>query len=299
MKASSSDGPPAGKMSLRDYVEKYGIRLKKSLGQNLLLDLNLNEKLADAARLTEKDAVVEVGAGLGSLTEVLACRAGRVFAVEIDRSFEPVLNERFAGNPRVAIFMGDVLNHDLAELIETHLGEIPDPLKMVSNLPFYAGSAILMQFLESPAFFDTIVVMMQQEVAERLTATTGTKNYGILTVAAQFFSEIDITGAVSRTCFTPRPKVDAAIVRFRCKRQLPLDGRARQNFFRLVRAAFGKRRKMLRNALAKSTDLDISRDMVETLLDAAGIDSSRRAETLSLDEYLTLTRALTMKKDSE
>jgi 16S rRNA (adenine1518-N6/adenine1519-N6)-dimethyltransferase len=274
-----------------DFKSQQRIRLRKGLGQHILLDPNINRKMVEIAGVADRDLVVEVGAGHGGLTKLLAERAGAVFAVEIDAQFEPILKEKFGASSNVTIFMGDVLNHDLADLLAGHLPH-DGPLKMVSNLPYYITSPILEQFLESSVFFETIVVMVQKEVAGRLTAQPGSREYGVLSLAARFYADVDAIRDVPRTCFRPMPEVDSTIVRFRCRRKTAVEGEEKEFLFRVIRAGFGERRKMLKNALARSSDLGISRDAIDEALRAADIRGERRAETLDLDEFLRLSQAL-------
>ncbi len=267
------------------------MKLRKRLGQHMLLDSNINRKMVDVASVTEKDLVVEVGAGYGGLTEPLAQRAGKLFSIEIDPRFETILREKLAASPNVHIFIGDVLNHDLADLLAAHLPH-DGPLKMVSNLPYYITSPILAHFLESNLFFETMVVMVQKEVAQRLTASPGGRDYGVLSLISQFYAEIDKIGNVPRTCFRPMPDVESSIVRFRCRRKTAAQGEDKDFLFRVIRAAFGERRKMLKNALERSHDLPFSREEIEAGLSEARINGERRAETLDLEEFLQLVRAL-------
>jgi 16S rRNA (adenine1518-N6/adenine1519-N6)-dimethyltransferase len=274
-----------------EHRNQQRIRLRKSLGQNILLDPNINRKMVEAAGVTERDLVVEVGPGHGGLTKLLAQRAGAVFAVEIDHRFEPILHDKFGASSNVTIFIGDVLNHDLAELLASHLPHA-GPLKMVSNLPYYITSPILEHFLESDLLFETIVVMVQNEVAERLTAPPGTREYGVLSLVTRFYAEVDKIRDVPRTCFRPVPEVDSAIVRFRCRRKTAVEGEDKKLLFHVIRAGFGERRKMLKNALARSEELGISREGIDEALRAADIRGDRRAETLDVDEFLRLSKAL-------
>jgi len=278
-------------LSLKQIAERYGIRLKKRLGQNLLLDLNLNDRIVEAAGIGPDDDVLEVGAGLGSLTARAARRAGRVLAIEIDRSFEPVLADRFAGVTNVHVLIADVLVHSLDEIVAVHLPGATQ-LKMVGNLPFNSAAHIIMQCLEADTFFSTLVVMVQKEVADRLVAEPRTRDYSSITVAARFYADAEVVQVVPRTVFAPRPRVDAAVVRFVCREKLPLGGVERRMFFTTVRAAFGKRRKMLKNALAGTQNQGISRQQISTALELAGIDPTRRGETLDLNEFATLARSI-------
>jgi len=274
-----------------DSKSQQRIRLRKGLGQHILLDPNINRKMVEIADVGDRDLVVEVGAGHGGLTRLLAERAGAVFALEIDARFEPILNGKFGTSSNVTIFIGDVLNHDLTDLLAAHLPH-DGLLKMVSNLPYYITSPILEQFLESDLFFETMVVMVQKEVAGRLTAEPGSREYGVLSLAARFYAEVDAIRDVPKTCFRPVPDVDSTIVRFRCRRKTAVEGEEKAFLFHVIRAGFGERRKMLKNALARSAELAISREEVDQALETADVRGERRAETLDLDEFLRLARAL-------
>ncbi len=288
-------GPPESdiieKPPLRDLVARYGIRLKKGLGQNLLLDDNINAIMVDAAALTRDDQVVEVGAGLGALTQRLLAKAGQVLAIEIDTSFAPCLTDRFGNDPRFQLFRGDVLNHDLAKLLHEFL---PDAtrLKAVSNLPYYITTPLLFHFWESGVPFERMVVMVQEEVAERLVAPVNASNYGVLSLAAKFYSEVDIVHRVPRTCFKPIPKVDSCIVRLRARKEPLYPDVSAASLFAITRAAFSQRRKTLRNALTRSGHLDAPKDDVLAAMEEAGIDPGQRPQTLSLDEYAAIARGL-------
>jgi 16S rRNA (adenine1518-N6/adenine1519-N6)-dimethyltransferase len=268
-------------MNLRELCKKYGIDFKKRLGQNLLLDDNINRIMTDAAALSAKDYVVEVGAGLGALT--------RYLAVEIDPSFMPALEDQFGAMENVKLFRGDILNHSLPKLIDEFIpgGET---YKMVSNLPYYITTPILFHFLESPRHFERLVVMVQEEVALRMASKINTREYGILALALNLYSEIDIVHRVPRTCFVPQPKVDSAVVRIRL-RDKPLYPDLEPKFLMgLVRSAFSHRRKTLRNSLTKSGVFGAPQEIVNQAFDATGIDPGRRPQTLSLDEFAALAR---------
>lgn len=282
-------------MALYELQQKYGIRFKKSLGQNLLLDENINRIMTDAAALTPEDDVVEVGAGLGALTGRLAERARRVFAIEIDRTFFPCLEDRFRDTENIVLFRGDVLNHSLDKLLEEHIPGATQ-LKMVSNLPYYITTPILFHFWEAPVFFERMVVMVQEEVALRLVAPVGSADYGRLTLAAAYYSEVDIVHKVPASCFKPKPKVDSCIVRMRNRREPLYPGVDRDALMRVIGTAFMHRRKTLRNALTRAPELGADKDVVLKALDAAGIDPARRPQTLSLDEFASLTREIASRR---
>ncbi len=280
--------PQADGLDLRSLCKKYGIVFKKALGQNLLLDDNINRIMVAAASLTPEDMVVEVGAGLGALTRRLCKHAGQLLSIEIDSSFMPCLRDQFGEMPNVHLFRGDVLNHELADLVAEHIpgGE---SYKMVSNLPYYITTPLLFHFMESEVFFSRLVVMMQEEVGQRLVAAPGTSDYGVLTLTSRCYADVDIVHRVSASCFVPRPKVDSCIVRFRCRKEAPVPGLDRPMFTQVVRAAFEQRRKTLRNSLTSSARLELDRDAVLDALATSGIDSGRRPETLCFEEFATLS----------
>jgi 16S rRNA (adenine1518-N6/adenine1519-N6)-dimethyltransferase len=278
-------------MNLRDLCDRYSIRFKKSLGQNLLLDDNINRIMAEAASLTPEDDVVEVGAGLGALTWRLCRKAGRVLAVEIDRTFMPCLEDQFRDTPNVRLFRGDILNHSLPKLLNEFLPDARS-LKMASNLPYYITTPVLFHFLESPVHFSRMVVMVQEEVGLRLAAAPDTRNYGVLTLAARLFAEVDIVHRVPRTCFTPQPGVDSCVVRFRCREQ-PLHPEVEPHFLMtIIRAAFSQRRKTIRNSLTKSGAFGAAKESVLEAFESTGVDSNRRPETLRLDDFAALAKAI-------
>lgn len=274
--------------ALRDLVAKYGIHFKKALGQNLLLDENINRILVDSAEITEQDYVVEVGAGLGALTRRIAARAGKMLSIEIDASFMPCLEEQFGHLEHVKLFRGDVLNHSLGKLVEEF---IPGGThyKLVANLPYYITTPVLFHFLEAPIFFERMVVMLQLEVGERLAAPVDSPDYGVLTLAGQLYADVDIVHRVPASCFVPRPTVDSCIVRFRChERQGSID---EQRFImKLIRAAFSQRRKTLRNSL--TNNFGAPKETILEALEAAGVDAGRRPQTLSLEDFRKLAEEI-------
>ncbi|MCC6487182.1 MAG: ribosomal RNA small subunit methyltransferase A [Candidatus Hydrogenedentes bacterium] len=277
-------------MALRDLCEQYNISFKKQLGQNLLLDENINRIMVDAAAVTLEDDVIEVGAGLGALTGRLAERARRVLAIEIDRSFMPCLEDQFGGNERVRLFRGDVLNHDVEKLVEEFLPGA-QTLKMVSNLPYYITTPVLFHFWESTLPFERMVVMMQEEVALRMVDPVNGPDYGVLALAASLFSEVDIVHKVPRTCFRPQPRVDSCIVRMR-RHEDRYPGLQAKFLMRIIRSAFAQRRKTLRNSLTKSGTFGVPRDVVLAAFESTGIDPGRRPQTMSLDEFAALAREI-------
>ncbi len=277
--------------ALADLREKYGIEFKKSLGQNLLLDDNINRIMTDAASITHSDDVIEVGAGLGALTGRLCKHAGRLLAVEIDRTFMPCLEDQFGKLPNVRLFRGDILNHSVPKLLGEYIpgGTV---YKMVSNLPYYITTPILFHFWESPVYFERMVVMVQEEVGMRMGAPVGAHDYGVLSLAAQYYSHVDIVHKVPNTCFQPRPKVHSCIVRLRNRPGQRFEGVETEFLFSIIRAAFSQRRKTLRNSLTRSGNFGAPQEAVMDALDATGIDPGRRPQSVSLDEFAALAAAI-------
>jgi len=267
-----------------DLLKKRGFRFKKKWGQNFLLDKNLLKKIVHTARITPGDRVVDIGAGAGTLTRELVEAGARVLAVEIDADLIPILRETLEGTD-VRIVQGDILKMDLDELTGRH--GLAWPYKVVANLPYYITTPILMNLLENEYHLELLVIMVQWEVAERLIAEPGTKAYGAVTLAVQHYCEIEGVFKVPRRLFTPPPDVDSAVIRLKRRAGRPFDVRDERLMFRIIRAAFGQRRKTISNALLKVSP-EIDREGLHAILDRCGIDPRRRGETLSLREFAAL-----------
>jgi 16S rRNA (adenine1518-N6/adenine1519-N6)-dimethyltransferase len=271
-------------MSDRQRLEQHGITPKKSLGQNFLHDPNALEKIIEIADITPETTVLEIGPGTGNLTRVLAREAARVIAVEVDERLIPLLHAEFAGQPRVDIVHGDILDLDITARLAGQ------PYVVVANLPYYITSAILRHlFEEVTPRPERIIVTVQREVAERITAAPG--DMSLLAVSVQFYGQPQIAMHLKPAAFWPRPDVESAVVRIDVYSAPPVDVPGESDFFRIVRAGFGQKRKQLRNALSAGLHLD--KAQTDELLTASGIDPTRRAETLSLSEWAALTRAVT------
>jgi 16S rRNA (adenine1518-N6/adenine1519-N6)-dimethyltransferase len=270
-------------MTLRETLDHWGIAPKKSLGQNFMAEAAVLEQMADAADLGPGDAVLEIGAGLGDLTAVLAARARRVVALEVDRRMLVPLGARFAGQPHVEIVHADILKTDLLTL----LGPDARAYKAVANVPYYITSAILRTLLESPSPPTVIAVTVQWEVAERVTAAPD--EMSLLTVSVQIYGLPEIVRKLKPGVFYPRPNVDSALLRITPHPAgPPLPAEDLPGFFRLAKAGFSQPRKQIKNPLAAGLRLD--KDQAAALLDAADIDPTRRAETLSIAEWVALYR---------
>lgn len=288
---------PYTRNAVREISEKHGFRRADSLGQNFLVDRNIIEKIIDAAELTESTLVIEIGPGMGALTQVAAEKAGKVIAVEIDRHLIPVLGEVVGHLDNVEIINQDILKTDINELIDSEKKNFAtsdheiDKVVILGNLPYYITTPIIMGILERQIEMDTMVIMMQKEVAERIVATPGGKTYGALSIACQFFCETNYVTTVPRTVFQPQPKVDSAVLRLDKRAELPWEIGAGgwKLFFEVVRAGFNRRRKTLLNAL---TALGMDKTELRSILDEAGIEPSRRAETLSIQEFANVANAI-------
>jgi 16S rRNA (adenine1518-N6/adenine1519-N6)-dimethyltransferase len=274
-------------MSIRAALEAEGLRPQKKFGQHFLTDPRVLGSIADAAELTLADTVLEIGPGLGHLTQVLAQRAGRVIAVELDHGLVRKLQAEFAAAPQVKIVQGDFLQREPSEWVQEAGGQ-PASFKVVANVPYYITSAIIRHLLEAERKPSIIVLTMQRQVAQRMIAEPPRMN--LLAISARFFSQPRIVRTIAAGAFFPRPKVDSAVVRLEVYDRSPWAHVPAENFFRVVRAGFGERRKQLRNALAHN--LKLSPETVTAALRRAHIAPTRRAETLRLDEWLDLVKGL-------
>lgn len=274
-------------MDIKALLREYGLHPHKGLGQNFLVDSRVLGRIVDTAELEPHDVVLEIGSGLGTLTQALAEVARRVVAVELDEQLVDVLRTRLANFRNVEIICGDVLDLDVPRLVSGKLEPLT-PFKVVANIPYYITSAVLRHVLEAAARPKLMVVMVQREVAQRIVAHPG--QMSLLAVSVQFYGRPRLVFRVPARAFYPAPKVDSAVVRIDPHPQLPLDGREVGAFFDVVRAGFAQRRKQLRNALLHG--LPLSADQLSEAMAAAAIDPSRRAQTLSVEEWLALYHAL-------
>lgn len=267
---------------IKTLLARHGLRPKKRLGQNFLVDKNVLDRVVDAAGAGPGVDVIEVGPGLGVVTRELAERDARVVCIEADRDLEPLLRDLLRDRPNVEILIEDFLKVDLAELISSRGG---GKWTVVGNLPYYITSPIIVKLIESKQLISSIVLMVQKEVADRLRAMPGTQDYGSLSVFVQYHCEIESVMRVSRNVFYPSPDVDSEILRLVVRDEPPVNVSDEGLFFRVVRAAFGKRRKTLANALGSSEGLGWDRARARAALSSAEIDAGRRGETLSLEEF--------------
>lgn len=269
----------------KEIVGKFGFKFSKSLGQNFLIDENILCKIVDGAEVSKEDGVIEIGPGIGTLTQFLAERAEKVVAVEIDRNLIPILGETLKDESNVEVIHQDVLKMDLHKLVEDKFSG--QEVKVIANLPYYVTTPIIMKFLEEKVPVSTIVVMIQKEVADRMQASPGTKDYGSLSVAVQYYCDPKIITKVPRSVFIPQPNVESTVIRLSVRKEPKVKVKDEDLMFDMVRAAFGKRRKTLLNALT-SSNLGFEKDDVKEILSKSNIDENRRGETLSIEEFAQL-----------
>lgn len=272
----------------KEILERFGFSFKKSLGQNFLIDTNILNRIVDAAEVTESTGVIEIGPGIGALTEQLAKRAQKVVAFEIDQRLIPILKETLSSYPHVEVINEDVLKADVKQVVSGKFQEGED-LAVVANLPYYVTTPILMKLLEENLPVRTIVVMVQKEVADRIAAGPGTKDYGSLSIAAQYYADADTAFTVPKTVFVPQPNVDSAILRLTIRDTPPVQVEDEAFFFEMVRASFAQRRKTLLNNMSRHFGEDLEKSEVEKVIQEAGIDPKRRGESLHMEEFAGLS----------
>lgn len=271
-------------------LQKYQFHFQKKYGQNFLIDTVVLERIIKAAQIGPEDCVLEIGPGIGSMTQYLAENAGKVIAVEIDKALIPILEETLAPYGNVTVLQGDILKVDIRELAEKyHAGK---PLKVVANLPYYITTPIVMGLLEENVSVESITVMVQKEVAERMRTGPGTKDYGALSLAVQYYAAPEIVANVPPNCFIPRPAVGSAVVKLKCFEKPLVEVQDEKFMFLLIRAAFNQRRKMLVNALSGNREPALSKEKVAEALKKLGISETIRGESLSLSEFAKLADIL-------
>ena len=266
-------------------IKAHDFSFKKRFGQNFLIDSHVLDKIIRGAEIGKEDAVLEIGPGIGTLTQALCEAAGEVTAVEIDRDLIPILEKTLAAYDNVRIINEDILKLDLSAISEK-------PLKVVANLPYYITTPIIMGLFESGAPLLSITVMVQKEVADRMQAAPGGKDYGALSLAVQYYAEAEIIANVPPNCFIPRPGVGSAVIRLTKYTAPPVQPKDEKFMFRLIRAAFAQRRKTLVNTLRNDSSLSYSREQLETVLAAMGLPAAVRGERLSLAEFAELSDRL-------
>ncbi|MGB7365458.1 16S rRNA (adenine(1518)-N(6)/adenine(1519)-N(6))-dimethyltransferase RsmA [Carnobacterium jeotgali] len=276
----------------KEIMEKYGFSVKKSLGQNFIVDPNILSNIVAASDIDKNTNVIEVGPGIGALTEHLARASKEVIAFEIDNRLLPVLADTLSPYDNISVVHSDVLKVNLQESLPEMI-DLDEPLVVVANLPYYITTPIIMHFLETPVRIDGLTIMMQKEVAERITAAPGSKAYGSLSIAIQYYMEAEVAFIVPKTVFIPQPNVDSAIIKLTRRVTPSVTVNNEKSFFALVRSAFVQRRKTLwNNLLIRYGKEDETREKLTQALEAANIDPKRRGETLSLAEFALLSDAI-------
>lgn len=282
-------------------LQKYEFQFKKKLGQNFLIDSHVTDKIIEAAEIRKNDFVLEIGPGIGTMTQHLCEHAGQVLAVEIDSSLIPILQETLAPYDNVVVRQGDILKQDIPAIAREYNGG--RPVKVVANLPYYITTPIIMGLFESRVPLVNVTVMVQKEVAERMQAKPGTKEYGALSLAVQYYAKPYLAANVPPNCFMPRPAVGSAVIRLDCLQGTPVEVEDESLMFRLIRASFNQRRKTLQNGIANSPELSFTKGEVAAVLTDLGIAETIRGEKLGLPEFAALANALgrksVIKKESD
>ena len=273
-----------------EVLKKYDIHFQKKFGQNFLIDAHVLRKIIASANITKEDSVLEVGPGIGTMTQFLCESANRVLAVEIDKMLLPVLADTLSNYSNVKVIEGDILKQDLWELSKQY--NEGKTFKVVANLPYYITTPIIMGFLEKDSPIDSITVMVQKEVAERMQASPGTKAYGALSLAVQYYSKPYLAANVPQNCFMPRPNVASAVITLERYEKPPVSVNNPDHMFKIIRASFQQRRKTLWNGIKNSDQLSYSREQVEGALIQMGLNPSVRGETLTLQQFAELSDIL-------
>ena len=271
-------------------LQKYNFVFQKKFGQNFLIDTHVLDKIIQAAQIEADDCVLEIGPWIGTMTQYLACAARRVIAVEIDRALIPILEDTLDGYENVRIINEDVLKVDIAKLAEEE--NKGRPIKVVANLPYYITTPIIMGLFENHVPIKSVTVMVQKEVADRMQTGPGSKDYGALSLAVQYYSRPYIVANVPPNCFMPRPKVGSAVIRLDRHERPPVQVRDEKLMFRIIHASFNQRRKTLANGLKNSAELDLTKEEIEEAILALGKGASIRGEALTLSEFARLSDLL-------
>ncbi|MBS5509964.1 MAG: 16S rRNA (adenine(1518)-N(6)/adenine(1519)-N(6))-dimethyltransferase RsmA [Clostridium sp.] len=273
-----------------EIIQKYEFMFQKKFGQNFLIDTHVLEKIISAAGITKNDCVLEIGPGIGTMTQYLAENAGHVVAVEIDRNLIPILKETLADYDNVTVINEDILRVDIKALAEEYNGG--KPIKVVANLPYYITTPIIMGLFESGVPIDNITVMVQKEVADRMKEGPGSKDYGALSLAVQYYAEPEIVANVPPNCFIPRPNVGSAVIRLTRHKEMPVEVKDPALMFKIIRASFNQRRKTLQNGLGNAPELPYTKEQIAAAIAEMGLTPTIRGEALSLAQFAKLSDIL-------
>lgn len=273
-----------------EIVRKHQFNFQKKFGQNFLIDSNILDKIIESAQLTKEDCVLEIGPGIGTMTQYLAEEAGEVVAVEIDKNLIPILEETLSTYPNVTIMNEDILKVDINRIVQEH--NCGRPVKVVANLPYYITTPIIMALFESHVPLQSVTIMVQKEMADRMQVGPGTKEYGALSLAVQYYAKPEIIARVPASCFMPRPNVDSTVIRLTRYEKPPVDVEDEAYLFAVIRASFNQRRKTLANGLTNAGNLGVNRQMVEETLEEMGLSAMIRGEALTLEQFVDLSNRL-------
>ena len=273
-----------------EIIQKYEFMFQKKFGQNFLIDAHVLEKIISAAGITKDDCVLEIGPGIGTMTQYLAKNAGHVVAVEIDRNLIPILKETLADYDNVTVINEDILRVDIKALAEEY--NDGKPIKVVANLPYYITTPIIMGLFESGVPIDNITVMVQKEVADRMKEGPGSKDYGALSLAVQYYAEPEIVANVPPNCFIPRPNVGSAVIRLTRHKEMPVEVKDPALMFKIIRASFNQRRKTLQNGLGNAPELPYTKEQIAAAIAEMGLTPTIRGEALSLAQFAQLSDIL-------
>lgn len=280
-------GNPTGTIEI---LKKYQFNFQKRFGQNFLIDSHILEKIIEASEITREDCVLEIGPGIGTMTQYLAESAGRVIAVEIDQSLIPILSDTLSPYENVTVINEDILKLDINKLVEEK--NAGRPVKVVANLPYYITTPIIMGLFESHVPLKSITIMVQKEVADRMQVGPGTKDYGALSLAVQYYAKPEVVTYVSPSCFLPRPKVGSAVIRLTAFDKPPVETVDEGFLFSVIRASFNQRRKTLVNGLTNAGELHLTKKQVTDALEQMNLSPAVRGETLTLEQFAMLSRIL-------
>ena len=276
--------------STAEIIEKYHFSFQKKFGQNFLVDSSILDRIIESAQITKEDCVLEIGPGIGTMTQRLAEEAGTVVAVEIDRNLLPVLADTLSAYENVTVINADILKLDLNRIVEEHNGG--RPIKGVANLPYYITTPIIMALFEKHVPLHSVTIMVQKEVADRMQVGPGTKDYGALSLAVQYYAKPEVVTKVPADCFMPKPNVDSAVIRLTRYEKPPVEVEDEAWLFAVIRASFNQRRKTLANGLANAGYPGIGRKQVEEALSDMGLSTMIRGETLTLEQFSELSNRL-------
>ena len=273
-----------------DILKKYDFHFQKKFGQNFLIDTHVLEKIIDAAGVTKDDFVLEIGPGIGTMTQYLCERAREVMAVEIDDKLIPILADTLSAYDNVTVVNEDILKLDIDQIAREH--NAGKPIKVVANLPYYITTPIIMGLFESHVPLESVTVMVQKEVADRMQTGPGSKEYGALSLAVQYYAEPKIVANVPPNCFMPRPNVGSAVIRLTCHKDCPVKVTDEKWMFRIIRASFNQRRKTLQNGLGNDASLPVTKEQAKAAIESMGLSATIRGEALSLAQFAELANRL-------